>query len=211
MLVKPVATTVESLKESKAKTKAATLLEQTFNEIMYYHRSLYDRKRATSTGDRISLNDPPQHRYPKIRTTLILGKQQTMTQALPKPITFEQFLEWKPEAGRYELHDGTIIEMQPTGEHEEITGFLTTKLTVEFDRLNLPYFIPNQALVKPPAKESGYLPDVLILNRANLAAEPLWKKSSTVTQGASIPLVIEVVSTNWRNDYLLKVADYEGL
>ncbi len=70
-----------------------------------------------------------------------------MTQALPKPITFEQFLESKPETGRYELHNGTIIEMQPTGEHEEIKGFLTTKLIVEFDRLNLPYFIPNQALL----------------------------------------------------------------
>jgi Uma2 family endonuclease len=26
-----------------------------------------------------------------------------------------------------------------------------------------------------------------------------------------IPLVIEVVSTNWRDDYLLKVADYEEM
>lgn len=142
---------------------------------------------------------------------MILGEQEAVTQALPKPITFEDFLEWKPETGRYELHDGVIIEMQPVGEHEEVKGFLATKLTVEFDRLNLPYFIPNQALVKPLEKESGYLPDVLIINRANLAAEPLWKKSSTITQGASIPLVIEVVSTNWRDDYLLKVADYEEI
>lgn len=134
-----------------------------------------------------------------------------MTQVLPKPLAFEDFLEWKPETGRYELHDGVIIEIQPTGEHEEVKGFLATKLTIEFDRLNLPYFIPNQALVKPLEKESGYLPDVLILNRANLAAEPLWKKYSTITQGASIPLVIEVVSTNWRDDYLLKVADYEEI
>ena len=134
-----------------------------------------------------------------------------MTQALPKPITFAEFLEWKPEVGRYELHNGGIFEMQPTGEHEEVTGFLARKLTVEFDRLNLPYFIPNQALVKPPEKDSGYLPDVLILNRPNLASEALWEKSSTVTQGATIPLVIEVVSTNWRDDYLLKVAEYEQI
>lgn len=134
-----------------------------------------------------------------------------MTQALPKPITFEDFLEWKPETGRYELHDRVIIEMQPLGEHEEITGFLVTKLVVQFERLNFPYFIPKQALIKPPNKDSGYLPDVLILNRANLAAEPLWKKSSTVTQGVSIPLIIEVVSTNWRDDYLLKAADYEEI
>lgn len=140
-----------------------------------------------------------------------LGKQQAMTQALPKLTTFEDFLEWKPETGRYELHDGVIIEMQPTGDHEEITGFLVTKLVMQFEQFNLPYFIPKQALVKPPGKQSGYLPDVLILNRTNLGTEPLWKKSSTVTQGASIPLVIEVVSTNWRDDYLLKVADYEEM
>jgi Uma2 family endonuclease len=52
---------------------------------------------------------------------------------------------------------------------------------------------------------------VLILNRSNLATEPLWKKESTVTQGASIPLVIEVVSTNWRDDYHKKYGEYEGI
>jgi len=66
-------------------------------------------------------------------------------------------------------------------------------------------------LVKPPDNESGYSPDVLLLNPSNLINEPLWKKQSTVTQGASIPLVIEVVSTNWRVDYLSKVKDYEEI
>ena len=135
-----------------------------------------------------------------------------MFQVLPKPVTFEEFIKWKPEEGRYELHNGEIVEMsQPTGEHEEVKGFLSRKLTVEFNWLNLPYFIPNQALVKPPEKESGYLPDVLILNRPNLINEPLWQKFSTVTQPASIPLVIEVVSTNWRDDYFVKFADYEEI
>lgn len=134
-----------------------------------------------------------------------------MTQALPKLITFEEFLSWKPEVGRYELHNGVIVEMQPTGEHEEVKGFLAKKLTVEFERLNLPYFIPNQALIKPAENESGYLPDILILNRLNLTLEPLWKKESTVTLGSSIPIVIEVVSTNWRDDYLKKAADYEEM
>jgi len=35
-----------------------------------------------------------------------------MFQALPKTITFEDFLGWKPDAGCYELHDGVIVEMQ---------------------------------------------------------------------------------------------------
>ncbi|MEG3868048.1 MULTISPECIES: Uma2 family endonuclease [unclassified Microcoleus] len=127
-----------------------------------------------------------------------------------QPVTFEEFAEWKPENRRYELHKGGIIEIaQPPGKHEEVIGFLASKLTLEFVRLNLPYFIPKQALVKPPENESAYSPDIPILNRPNLASEPLWQKFSTVTQGASIPLVIEVVSTNWQNDYIKKVGEYE--
>jgi Uma2 family endonuclease len=132
--------------------------------------------------------------------------------AKTKPVTFEEFALWKPEGGLYELHDGVIIEMpQPVGEHEEVKGFLITELAFEYRRLKLPYFLPNQAFVKVPDGESAYLPDILILNCPNLINESLWKKSSTVTQGVSIPLVIEVVSTNWRVDYLTKVKDYEEI
>ncbi|MBD2773428.1 Uma2 family endonuclease [Iningainema tapete] len=137
-----------------------------------------------------------------------------MTQALPKLVTFEKFAAWYPENSerRYELHNGVIVEMsQPLGDHEEVTGFLASQLTVEFIRLKFPYFIPKTALVKPPESESGYSPDVLIVNRSNLAFEPLWKKESTVTLGASIPVVIEVIGTNWRTDYHKKYADYEEM
>ncbi|NMG08911.1 Uma2 family endonuclease [Brasilonema sp. UFV-L1] len=154
-----------------------------------------------------------------------------MTQTLRKLVTFQEFVEWKPDGKRYELHDGVIVEMsQPLGDHEDIVGFLAEKFTLEYVRLNLPYSIPKTALVKPPESESGYSPDVLILNRPNLATEPLWKKESTVTQGASIPLVVEVVSqcvarvprveatdepvrvsTNWRDDYYKKYGEYSGI
>jgi Uma2 family endonuclease len=137
-----------------------------------------------------------------------------MTQAISKPklVTYEEFVAWKPEGTSYELHDGVILEMpQPLGEHEDITGFLTLEISVHIKQLNLSYTIPKQALVKPPASQSAYLPDVLILNRANLANEVLWKQKSTVTQSASVPLVIEVVSSNWRDDYYKKLADYEEM
>lgn len=137
-----------------------------------------------------------------------------MTQALSKLITFDEFIAWYPEniGVRYELRDGVIVEMTPpSGDHEEIKGFLVAQVVVEYTKVNLPYFIPNQAIVKPLENESGYFPDVLLLNRPNLKSEPLWKKSSTVTQGASIPLIIEVVSTNWRDDYYKKLADYEQM
>lgn len=134
-----------------------------------------------------------------------------MSQAQTKQVTFEEFVDWKPEVGRYELRNGAIVQMQPIGEHEEVTGFLASELTVEFKRLKLPYFIPNQVLVKALTSESAYVPDILLLNKIALASEPLWQKSSTVTQGTSIPLVVEVVSTNWRDDYFNKFGEYEAI
>ncbi|MDZ8030103.1 Uma2 family endonuclease [Nostoc sp. DedSLP04] len=135
-----------------------------------------------------------------------------MIQAIPKLVSFEDFAAWRPEGGRYELHNGAIVEMpQPTGEHEDVVGFIARKLTVEFDRLNLPYIIPKTVLIKPVNSVSAYSPDVLILNRLNLVNEPLWKKESTVSYPASIPLVVEVVSTNWDDDYYTKQGKYEGI
>ncbi|MDZ8028904.1 MAG: Uma2 family endonuclease [Nostoc sp. DedQUE01] len=137
-----------------------------------------------------------------------------MTQALRKLVTFDEFVAKYPDntGKRYELYDGVIVEMpQPTGDHEEVIGFVATKITLEYGRLNLRYFIPKTVFVKPIENESAYSPDVLILNQPNLVNEPLWKKESTVTQAASISLVVEVVSTNWRDDYLKKYADYEQM
>jgi len=134
-----------------------------------------------------------------------------MIQLLPKLITFDEFIEWLPENRHYELHEGKIIEMQPTGQHEDITSFLTQELTLEYLRMNLPYRIPPKALVKLKDKETGYNLDLLLINRQNLINEPLWEKKSTLIYGESIPLVIEVVSSNWRDDYGYKLVDYEAM
>ena len=134
-----------------------------------------------------------------------------MIQALPqtKLVSFEEFTEWYPNTGvRYELHDGVIVEMTPpVGDHEEIVGFLATQITLEFSRLKLPYFIPKSANSKSANSKSAYLPDIILLNRSNLVNEPLWKKQSTISESASVPLVVEIVSTNWRDDYHKKLAD----
>lgn len=137
-----------------------------------------------------------------------------MVQTLLKTTTFEEFIDWLPESAekRYELHYGNIVEMtQPRGEHEEIKGFLGVEIPFEIKRLGLPYLIPNQVIVRPLDKDSGYFPDLLVLNRTNLSNETLWKKQSIINNGQSIPLVIEIVSTNWRDDYYLKFADYEEM
>ncbi|NMF58740.1 Uma2 family endonuclease [Pseudanabaena yagii] len=137
-----------------------------------------------------------------------------MLQTLSKITTFDEFVDWLPENSgvRYELHNGNVIEMaQPVGDYEEVKLFLGVEIPFEIKRLRLPYGIPNQVIVRPEGRDSGYFPDILVVNRANLPNEKRWKKESILSSGASIPLIIEIVSTNWRDDYHLKFADYEEM
>ncbi|MEN9521180.1 MAG: hypothetical protein RLZZ381_3768 [Cyanobacteriota bacterium] len=129
-----------------------------------------------------------------------------------KPLSFEEFLEWYPnDEQRYELIEGLIVEMLPTGSHEDIAGFLVAELNLEIRRQNLPYSIPKNCLIKPLAPRSGYLPDVAVINREYLKNELLWQKSSVIQDSQTVPLVIEVVSTNWRDDYGHKFVEYEAM
>ena len=131
----------------------------------------------------------------------------------PKFETLEEFLDWYPDGcGRFELKDGVVFEMQPIGPHEQVGGFLGMKLGVEIERLELPYLIPRQAIVKPiDSDKSGFNPDVIVLDWNALESEPMWKKRSTIAKGETVRLIVEVVSTNWQDDYLIKLAEYEKL
>jgi len=50
-----------------------------------------------------------------------------------------------------------------------------------------------------------------VVDRAGLADESRWESSSIIESGKSLKLVVEVVSTNWRDDYALKLSDYESI
>jgi Uma2 family endonuclease len=137
-----------------------------------------------------------------------------MIQIISKTITFDEFVAWYPENSvhKYELHNGVIVEMpKGTGDHSDVTGFISLKLGVEIDRGELPYSIPGDCLLKPVRDESGYEPDVIVLDRTALANEPRYKKESVITMGSSVRLAVEVVSTNWRDDYFFKASDYEEM
>lgn len=137
-----------------------------------------------------------------------------MTQAIPKQVTFDEFIAWYPENSeyRYELHDGVIVEMpKPTGKHSEIAGFLNIEIGVTCRSAQLPYFIPRECLVKPDRDKSGYEPDVIVLDRQAVFDEPRWESESIITMGSSVRLIVEVVSTNWHDDYALKLEDYEAM
>jgi Uma2 family endonuclease len=48
----------------------------------------------------------------------------------------------------------------------------------------------------------------IVLDEAKLAREPLWQKEPIVCNGNTIELVVEVVSTNWQDDYARKIEEY---
>ncbi len=133
---------------------------------------------------------------------------------LEPPVSFDEFIAGLPESSefRYELHQGKIIEMpKPRGKHSKVAGFTNGELFLEIRRLGLPYFIPRECIVRSRDGESGYEPDVIVLDEPALIDEPQWESSSVLTLGKSIKLIVEVVSTNWRIDYAKKLADYEDL
>jgi Uma2 family endonuclease len=137
-----------------------------------------------------------------------------MIQALTKLVTFDEFIAWYPENSEYhyELHNGVIIEMpKGTGKHSDLGGFLVGEFYFEIRRLHLPLSIPKECVLKPDRDESGYEPDVIVLDRQQVINEPRWAAESIITMGSSIRLVVEVVSTNWQTDYLTKLRDYEEM
>lgn len=128
-----------------------------------------------------------------------------------KLITVSEFIAQYGDNSRCELIDGELIDMEPTGPHEQVAAFIGRKLNVEIDRLNADYLIPHRCLVKLLGTETAFRPDVIVLDRRQLASEPLWQEEPVIALGASIKLIVEVVSTNWQNDYARKAEDYAVL
>lgn len=129
------------------------------------------------------------------------------------PLSFDEFIDWYPETSEinYELKRGVIVEMpKPKGKHSEITGFGIKKLNYAIDQMELPYFIPRECIIKI-SDDTGYEPDIAVVNRVGLADEPRWESSSILQTPQSVKLIVEVVSTNWRDDYALKLSDYESM
>ena len=137
-----------------------------------------------------------------------------MIRAASKPVTFDEYIAWYPERSEhhYELHCGVIVEVpKPTGKHSQIAGFIAAELNFALRLAKFPYFIPKECILKPVEAESGYEPDVIVLDERAITDEPRWERESTITQGQSAKLVVEVVSTNWSDDYAMKLEDYEAM
>ena len=64
-------------------------------------------------------------------------------------------------------------------------------------------------MIRPPTTEATALrPNVIILDEAKLTTEPLWDREPVLVSGQAIKLVVEVMSTNWQDDYARKVEEY---
>ena len=126
----------------------------------------------------------------------------------PISLSFEDFLAQYGDDSRYELIDGELFDLEPTGPHEEVAAAIARWLNYDIVQQGADYFIPHRCLIKPLANQTGFRPDVIVLDRAALPQEPLWASQPVVTLGSTIKFVAEVVSGNWQNDYARKLEDY---
>ena len=148
------------------------------------------------------------------------GTQASNQPIQQKPLIFDEFLASYGGDNRYELIDGEVFDLEPTGQHVreaplkevEVAAFITAKLCVQIDGTGLPWFVLQRGLLRPSNTGiTAFRPDVAVVDRDELVQEPLWAEQSILTLGSSIKFIAEVVSSNWQNDYARKVEDYAVL
>jgi len=148
------------------------------------------------------------------RVMILMGLSWPMTIATEIPIqqqllSFGDFLVRYGDSNRYELIDGEVFDLEATGYHEEVSAFTTTKICAQIDAIGLNWFVLQRGLLRPSnLGMTAFRPDVMVVDRHELAKELLWNDQSILTLGSSIKFVMEVVSSNWQNDYARKVEDY---
>ena len=132
-----------------------------------------------------------------------------------KTLSFEEFLNWDDDSGRsFELVNGVAMPLsEPTAKHEDVVDGLCRLLVDHCQSLNLPY-VPRQSKqvrlnAAPGESESSRKADIVVFAKE----EWVRMRQSSASAAAYIPppLAIEVVSTNWRDDYRIKLNQYETL
>ncbi len=129
-----------------------------------------------------------------------------------KPLSFDEFLDRYGGDNRYELIDGEVFDLEPTGLHEEVAALITTKICVQIETMGLPWFVLQRGILRPErVGMTAFRPDVAAIDRSELTKEMYWREQSILTLGTSIKFFAEVVSSNWQNDYSRKLEDYAVL
>lgn len=135
---------------------------------------------------------------------------------LQKPLTFEEFLAWDDGSGRdFELRDGFPMPIvDPTAKHEDVADELCEQLSHHCKKLNLPYIPKRQKQVMTgrnpdTGREESRRTDIVVFAKEEW--ERMRQTSSSAAAYIPPPLAIEVVSTNWKDDYEHKFNEYETL
>ncbi len=94
--------------------------------------------------------------------------------------------------------------------HDDIADFILFGLNDEIRRLNLNYVVKNTAVLKTVTAngiEQGRKPDVSIIDK------DVWRSNRSTYSALEEPiqLAIEVTSTNWEDDYIDKLDEYQRL
>ena len=138
-----------------------------------------------------------------------------MVAIIKNTLTFEEFLNWDDGTGRsFELINGVAMPLsEPTAKHEDVVDGLCRLLIDHCQSLNLPY-IPRQSKqirlnTAALENESSRKADIVVFAKEEW--ERMRQSSASAAAYIPPPLVIEVVSTNWRDDYRIKLNEYENL
>lgn len=125
-------------------------------------------------------------------------------------MTFEKFLEQCPEDGIYELVNGEIVQVDATRAHKNVARYLVNRFHRESERLGLDYIVDKDIHIRTVTaggQEQGRNPDV------SVASASLWNANVTAYGALTEPLqlAVEVTSTNWEDDYIDKLDEYQRL
>ncbi len=138
-----------------------------------------------------------------------------MVQVALKPLTFEEFLIWDDGTGRnFELIDGFPMPVNdPNANHEDLAARLSAYIENLCETLDLPYIprLSKQIRLKPEPeqRDRSRRGDIVVFDKAEWLR--LKESPSSAAAYTTPPMVIEIVSNNWRDDYLTKLAEYEAL
>ncbi|WP_373529009.1 Uma2 family endonuclease [Nostoc sp.] len=138
-----------------------------------------------------------------------------MYATVTQPLTFEEFLAWDDSSGReFELSDGIPVPLsEPNANHEDLIERLCAYLENHCQENDLPYVSRQSKQVRlktaPGEKEKSRKADIVIFARVE------WQRMKTISSSAAAyippPGIIGVVSNNWKDDYLTKLAEYVGV
>lgn len=132
-------------------------------------------------------------------------------QRLPNQgLTFEDFLEKCPEDGRYELIDGRLVRILATRLHDDIADFIADQMKEQVRTDGLNYKVSDRIVLATASAQGniqGRHPDVSVVDLDQ------WRsnRSDYTALREPIQLAVEVVSTNWEDDYIDKLDEYERL